>query len=655
MEDTNFNKTNTGCINEWGLINDLNKRGFSDFNSLCEILANSLEDKVGANNIKIVVTCNYIYISDNGIGMNRETIDNMWSLFRANNNKHKSLGVSGLGAKAATKILSRDTEINYYTYNNSVWRRIKVPWDKIVENGVYSKMVECEELTNDCDEIKELKVLNIEKGTTLRLPYIEDIDIEIRKHFTDEKKNISKYDERLDFIFGKFKQKMKLYHEHQDYNNKTLVPYNYFTKQNLSYYDGISVEEILVVSGENNTTRFIWNSKPKDNEGLEFKILNKNTQTEASESGYNRNNIIGSIYIKTAILKNKKITLKLNNKSGKIEYSGFEIPDINNYDCEYFDFNKNKNVLTQELVKVNLIRNNQMIKSIALEDFKGSTCRGSKEATLKCVGLRSEISYETLSSQNSVLDKVFGIQSNKIQLNEEEIPKSLTRLINFIKKTRWEKVNKYIKQGIYNLVDRVVSARQIIQGVLYRKLAIKEIEYRKKYNSISKIQSLFRRKKAVIKMKKLKSVLKIQTVFHRNKAVEYIEKLKSVNTINAFLYGKKVRKEIVNMNPEVIKKNKSKKKIQALLYRRQAQKLVDKKKILIFREGVSKLSNFLCNINMDYMKLNILINLNRNVNEIKEKKKLLQSFEYISKYCEKTYPEHYNALNIIFDSIEKDF
>ena len=47
------------------------------------------------------------------------------------------------------------------------------------------------------------------------------------------KKNISKYDERLDFIFGKFSQKIKLYHEHQAYNNKTLIPYNYFTKQNL--------------------------------------------------------------------------------------------------------------------------------------------------------------------------------------------------------------------------------------------------------------------------------------------------------------------------------------------------------------------------------------------------------------------------------------
>jgi hypothetical protein len=130
MEDESFNKTNTGSVNERGLINDLNKRGFSDFNSLCEIYANSLEDKVGATTIKTIITPDFIYISDNGVGMNKESIDNMWSLFRENNNENKSLGVSGLGAKAATKILSRNKEINYYTYNNSIWRKVKVPWEQ---------------------------------------------------------------------------------------------------------------------------------------------------------------------------------------------------------------------------------------------------------------------------------------------------------------------------------------------------------------------------------------------------------------------------------------------------------------------------------------------------------------------------------------------
>ena len=296
-----------------------------------------------------------------------------------------------------------------------------------------------------------------------------------------------------------------------------------------------------------------------------------------------------------------------------------------------------------------------MICSIALDDFKGSTCRGSKEATLKCVGLRSEIEYETLSSQNSVLDKVFGIQSNKIQLNDGEIPKSLMRLINHIKVTRWEEVNKYIKQGIYRFIDRVISAREIVKAVFYRKLAIKEVEHKKKINSVSKIQALFRKKKATVEVRKLKAVLKIQALFHMKKVLKDIKKEKAGNTLKGFLYGKKVRKEIVNMYPEVLKKKEAVKQIQAVLHRRQAQKQVEEKKTLNYKTGVLKLSDFLYNKNMENTKINLIKNINRNLNEIKEKKKLLESFEYISKYCEKIYPEHYNALNIILNSIEKDF
>ena len=110
--------THIGSWNERGLIRDLDKRGFSLFNCLCELLANSIEDKVQATIIKFIITDTFIYIVDDGIGMNINEINNMWDIFRENNSEHKSLGISGLGAKAATKILSRDNEILYYTFNN---------------------------------------------------------------------------------------------------------------------------------------------------------------------------------------------------------------------------------------------------------------------------------------------------------------------------------------------------------------------------------------------------------------------------------------------------------------------------------------------------------------------------------------------------------
>ena len=80
--------------------------------------------------------------------MNINEINNMWDIFRENNSEHKSLGISGLGAKAATKILSRDDEILYY-HNNSQWKKITVPWNNIVLNNIYTDQVIVDNINND--------------------------------------------------------------------------------------------------------------------------------------------------------------------------------------------------------------------------------------------------------------------------------------------------------------------------------------------------------------------------------------------------------------------------------------------------------------------------------------------------------------------------
>ena len=49
----------------------------------------------------------------------------MWDIFRANTSNNKSLGISGLGAKAATKILSRHNTIYYDTKQKSDWKKIR--------------------------------------------------------------------------------------------------------------------------------------------------------------------------------------------------------------------------------------------------------------------------------------------------------------------------------------------------------------------------------------------------------------------------------------------------------------------------------------------------------------------------------------------------
>jgi len=177
---------NIGSFNEAGLIHDLDKRGFSLFNCISEIIANSIENKVEAKTIKFIITSEFIYFTDDGIGMNLDNITHMWDIFRANNSNNKSLGISGLGAKAATKILSRNNTIYYYTKHNSEWKKITVPWNTIVSTQQYTGQVSVDNLSSE-DE-NELQDLEITNGTTLKIPYDEEIHDLIKNNFTEERK-----------------------------------------------------------------------------------------------------------------------------------------------------------------------------------------------------------------------------------------------------------------------------------------------------------------------------------------------------------------------------------------------------------------------------------------------------------------------------------
>ena len=73
-----------GSIDENGIINNLKKSGFTDFNSLCELIGNSIDAK--AHNIRFVTTKSCIYCIDDGNGMNIEQAKNMFNLGRANPN-----------------------------------------------------------------------------------------------------------------------------------------------------------------------------------------------------------------------------------------------------------------------------------------------------------------------------------------------------------------------------------------------------------------------------------------------------------------------------------------------------------------------------------------------------------------------------------------
>ena len=96
---------NCGDINEAGLLNNLFRGGFTQYFCLAEIIANSID--AGATLFSFILNDDYIAMKDNGKGISKSGARNMFSMFRENHKDENSIGVSGIGGKAAMANLSK--------------------------------------------------------------------------------------------------------------------------------------------------------------------------------------------------------------------------------------------------------------------------------------------------------------------------------------------------------------------------------------------------------------------------------------------------------------------------------------------------------------------------------------------------------------------
>ena len=82
VSTTNAEIHKCGSLNEAGIINSLKRQGFNLDKCIMELVANSID--AGANSIQFTVERDSICIIDNGRGMTKKVLDNMFDLFREN-------------------------------------------------------------------------------------------------------------------------------------------------------------------------------------------------------------------------------------------------------------------------------------------------------------------------------------------------------------------------------------------------------------------------------------------------------------------------------------------------------------------------------------------------------------------------------------------
>jgi len=435
-----------GSINQEGFLKNLDRKGFNIPKSLGELYANSID--AGATVITTYNGTNEHMLIDNGRGMNRLDITNMFDFYRANHVGDESIGISGMGAKASLKKLSLNRECSILTKKQDEdGFKVTVPWDKMVEHNKYEGMVICEKMTDD--DMSIFKTHLDTHGTIIIIPYSECLDFELTNQFTNSK-TILNPTERIDCVFSKFKQVVFKYTS-RDKIIDQLDMYDFFGGEKRDYYTGIDSNVIKIY---------------KTNRGYDYVLDKNDTHLSIQRSGpgwgkepteyhhHMTKQCVGSFKINVAVRAHNDYFNPEKPKCPTV-YS-----KLYGYDAGFFD---NTAVQREHLAKPYLVRNGHTIGKFNLETIKFNAGRGGGKSCLQALKTRAEIEYSTPSNHENIYDEIFSIQENKNQLNDESVPKQIIRLIEYCIKQHSNNVWDYFTGRIEEIETQEIERKEKVR------------------------------------------------------------------------------------------------------------------------------------------------------------------------------------------------
>ena len=443
-------KTQAGEIREFGYINGMNKKGFNGARSLSELFANSLD--ASSSIIKVVIKGECIHIIDNGNGMDIEKQIDLWAAQKENHMGEKSTGVSGFGAKPSTKVLSQDTWVKFYSKKEGAdYCKSFASWDKIIKEGKYTGMIDVSLM--DQGEIEMFKeFLGDQTGTIITFPKSPFLKNEIKKQFYDAK-DIKKSNQRLDCIFPRWTDVTFQFHDVDENEKKDLEMYNYFGEDPSEYY---AYRKITIVVFKDNKGDPIY-AKVEGDGYMIYERVNKNWRKKPWVVGRRIFKEVGTIEVTSALRKDKNYF----DPNGTIYPGG--CAKLHAYESKFFS--EHEEEVKADLFYPSILRNDQYIGNLEpLPKLRPSSGRSGGESCLKNLLIRTEMSYETYSSQDNVMDGIIGIQENKNQLNTYQISDSLKKHIeDNIKDAAddtWNYFTKKIEENVKAIREAQEKARK---------------------------------------------------------------------------------------------------------------------------------------------------------------------------------------------------
>jgi hypothetical protein len=426
-----------GSINDSGFLHGLCRKGFTPPKCLSELIANSID--AGANNVLYNITQSHIKIIDDGKGMKKDAITNMFDMHKENHAGEKTLGVSGVGGKVSTMILSEKKTVMMYTRSrDGQYISTIIPWDCMFKEGKYTSMVKMQDMTEN--EIigfhKEREnMINNGSGLTYVFQYNDKLVEEIEKQFVspddDEDDDI---ENKISYIYGAFNIDIK--YQHYEKGVKQMKKYDYFGGEHNQFYLG-KTTEVIQLYEKKNGLRYILETEEGE---FEIKKSGKGYKkkpqlvTESLSSWKN----IGHYNVLTGTRRDEKYFTETTT----------EMPPNNNVPLEYekIHFGESKN---ETLCKPQLVRNGQIICSFDLPDLMISSSRGDQKMMFRTRHVKCYLTYDPISNLDNKQDIICGIQDNKTQCDcRLEVP--FLRLITHIKNKRADQIWNYFQNVVNN-------------------------------------------------------------------------------------------------------------------------------------------------------------------------------------------------------------
>ena len=240
MNIEQVNEDIVGSISESGILGGIYKKGFTTEQCFMEIIANSIDAK--STNLLFKYDGVYILIIDDGNGMNKYGLKRMFDIYGSNHSADKSLGVSGLGEKAAMIILGEKTHVDVYTKTESGdYLSAQVPWDEMYRQQRYNGMIKIRNMDEN-----EINIFNNERsynhGTTVKIKCNPETIHILESFFDNTLVNDINPLEQPSVIFGKFA--INISYTNDKNETKQLDKYDYFQFGDEDYYCGKTNEII---------------------------------------------------------------------------------------------------------------------------------------------------------------------------------------------------------------------------------------------------------------------------------------------------------------------------------------------------------------------------------------------------------------------------